>query len=155
MLFMSYVTIWLHCVWTTKKRLKLIPHEKRPIILEHVRGYAAKNNIMLDYINLHKDHVHSIINLGKTQNIAEILRQLKGECSYWINKHRILNHRFHWQDDYFVVSVSPSSLNSVRSYIKNQDEHHKKMTSAEELAWFLRECGFERFTDSDNGAKAP
>ena len=144
---MAYVTIWLHCVWSTKNRQMIIPHKHRPKILKHIRDYAKANDIFLDYINLHKDHVHALINLGKIQNIAALLHRIKGESSHWMNKQQMLSHYFSWQDDYFAVSVSPSNVDSVRRYIAKQDEHHKRMTREEEIDWFLRECGFERFTD--------
>ena len=50
--------------------------------------------------------------------------------------------KFEWQDDYFAVSVSESGINSVREYIKNQEEHHKKKTFQEEYDEFMKRYGF-------------
>jgi len=141
---MSYLKIWLHCVWSTKNRECIIPNSFRPLLLSHFREYAGSKSIFLDYINAHIDHVHALINLGKEQNIAEIMHLLKGESSHWINKMKLLKCPFTWQDDYFAASVSHSHVDRVRKYIKNQDEHHKKMTWDEELDWFLEKCGFEK-----------
>ena len=33
--------------------------------------------------------------------------------------------KFEWQDEYFAVSVSESTLESVRKYIANQEAHHR------------------------------
>lgn len=144
---MSQVTIWLHCVWSTKNRKIIIPHKYRPQILNHLRDYAKQHDIFMDYVNLHKDHVHLLLNLGKTQNVAAILQRIKGESSFWLNKMKFFSYQFQWQDDYFAVSVSPSHVEGVRRYIARQDEHHKKMTREEEMNWFLEECGFEREKD--------
>jgi putative transposase len=135
---MSYVKIWLHCVWSTKNRECIIPNSFRPILLSHFREYALSKSVFIDYINAHEDHVHALVNLGKEQNIAEIMLLLKGESSNWVNKMHQLNYHFSWQDDYFAASVSHSHVDKVRAYIKNQDEHHKKITWNEELDLLLK-----------------
>jgi putative transposase len=141
---MSYVKIWLHCVWSTKNRGCIISNTLRPSLLRHIRENAELKSIGLDYINAHEDHVHALINLKKEQNIAEIMQLIKGESSFWINKTRQVNDHFVWQDDYFAASVSHSHVERVRAYIKNQDTHHKKITREEELNLFLEKYGFER-----------
>ena len=45
---------------------------------------------------------------------------------------------FHWQNGYGAFSVSPSNLEEVRSYIANQDEHHRKRTFQEEFRLMLQ-----------------
>lgn len=141
---MSYTTIWLHCVWSTKNREHIISNSFRPVLLKHFREMANEKGIMLDYINLHRDHVHALINLGKKQNIADVMQQIKGESSYWINKMNVMPTKFYWQDDYFAVSVSQSHVERVRNYIKNQDEHHRKISWDEEVELFLKKFNFER-----------
>jgi len=141
---MSYTKIWLHCVWSTKNRSNIISNSFRPALLSHIREQAQQKGIFLDYINAHKDHVHALINLGRTQTIADVMQQIKGESSFWINKQKVMPLKFNWQDDYFAVSVSHSHVNKVRAYIKNQDEHHKKITWDEEVDLFLKKYGFDR-----------
>jgi putative transposase len=141
---MSYTKIWLHCVWSTKNHKCLIPDNFRPAVLGHIRENARKKGILLDYINAHRDHVHALINLDKKQTVAETMQAIKGESSAWINKMRFLPYKFYWQDDYFAVSVSHSHVEKVRAYIKNQDEHHRKITWDEEVDMFLRKFGFKR-----------
>jgi len=141
---MSYVKIWLHCVWSTKNRACIIPHSFRPEALKHFRENATEKNIVLDYVNAHEDHVHALINLGKQQNLATVMQYLKGESSFWINNQKILPYHFSWQDDYFAVSVSHSHVDRVREYIKNQDGHHKRISWEEEVELFIEKYGFER-----------
>ena len=141
---MSYVKIWIHCVWSTKNRDQIISQSFRPELLKHFRENAKEKNIVLDYINAHENHVHALINLGKQQNLATIMQYLKGESSFWINSKKILPYHFSWQDDYFAVSVGHSQVERVRNYIKNQDEHHRKMSWEEEVNLFMKKYGFEQ-----------
>jgi putative transposase len=139
---MSFVKIWIHCVWSTQNRDCYIPLSFRPDLLKHFRINAEAKNIILDYINAHEDHVHALINLGKQQNMADVVHLLKGESSFWINRQKILPFEFKWQDDYFAMSVSPSHVDRVRHYIKNQDDHHKHMSLEEETKLLMTKSGF-------------
>lgn len=62
---------------------------------------------------------------------------IKGESSFWINESCFLLEKFEWQNDYFAVSVSANSLNKVRAYIRNQEEHHKNKSFTEEYDSFI------------------
>lgn len=42
------------------------------------------------------------------------------------------------QDEYYAVSVSPSDVAEVRSYIRNQEDHHRVRTFQEEYEEMLR-----------------
>ncbi len=141
---MSYTTIWLHCVWCTKNREHIISNSFRTELLKHIRNVAKEKGIVLDYINLYQDHVHALVNLGRKQTIADVMQQIKGESSYWINKMNVMPSKFYWQDDYFAVSVSQSHVERVRSYIKNQDEHHKTKSWNDEVEEFIEKYGVER-----------
>jgi len=116
----------------------------RPELLKHFRENADEKNIILDDINIHENHVHALINLGKQQNLATIMQYLKGESSFWINNKKILPYHFAWQDDYFAVSVGHSQVEQIRKYIKNQEELHQKMSWEEEVILFMKKYGFEQ-----------
>lgn len=134
---MSYTTIYLHCVWCTKNRVPSISPSLRPILLKHFKEYCQKKDIFLDFVNAHLNHVHALISLGRQQNIADIMQLIKGESAHWMNKMKLLNSHFVWQDDYYAASVSYSHVNRVRDYIRNQDEHHSKMSWNEEIEQFI------------------
>ena len=70
------------------------------------------------------------------------MQLIKGEASHWANKNNIFKHKLNWADEYFAVSVSESMVDIVRNYIKNQEEHHKKKTFAEECEEFMTKYGF-------------
>jgi len=105
---------------------------------------TAENCIDMDTINVHEDHVHALINLGKLQNLGTTMQYLKSESSFWINSQKILPDHFSWQDEYFAVSISHSQIDQVREYIKNPDAHHKNMDWEKEVELFMRKYGFER-----------
>ena len=72
------------------------------------------------------------------------MQLMKGESSYWTNKNNLFQHKLNWADEYYAVSVSESMIDIVREYIKNQEEHHKKKTFAEECEEFMTKYGFSK-----------
>jgi putative transposase len=141
---MSYIRIWLHCVWGTKNRTPfLTPHNKNSII-EHIGENARSKDIYMDFINGCKEHLHCIISLNADQNIAKVMQLIKGESSFWINKNNLMLTHFEWADEYFAVSISESQLHHVRDYIKNQEEHHQRKTWEDEYHAFMVKHGFDK-----------
>ena len=139
---MGYTKMWIHLVWATKKREPVLDKAIRSKIFSHIRENSLVNKIHIDFINRHVDHLHILDSLNASQSIATIIQLIKGESSYWINKNKLTSQKFEWQDDYFAVSVSESGINSVREYIKNQEEHHAKKTFQQEYDEFMEKYGF-------------
>jgi putative transposase len=144
---MPWIRVWLHFVWATKNHQPFLTDAIRPLVFHHVRENARSKGIYIDLINGYVDHVHCLISLGSDQTIEKIMQLIKGESSFWINKSRITKQKFAWQDEYFVASVNPSNLNTVRRYILKQEVHHKKVLFKQEFDDFLIRAGFEVFKD--------
>ena len=145
---MPWIRVWLHFVWATKNHAPLLSDNIRQSVFQHIRENARTKGIFIDHINGYIDHVHCLISLGSDQSIEKIMQLLKGESSFWINKSGLTNHKFEWQNEYYVVSVNPAGLNSVRRYIASQEEHHRQATFEQEFDNFLVRAGFHRFPDS-------
>ena len=71
---MPYIRIWLHIIWTTKNRKRIITKEIKYKLLNHIRENAKAKNIFLDFINCEPEHVHATISLGSDQTISTITK---------------------------------------------------------------------------------
>ena len=144
----SYTKIFVHLIWATKNREKVLTKEVRPLLQKHIALYARENETELDALNVQIEHVHALINLLSNQKVEEIIKLLKGESSHWVNERNMIPQRFSWQRGYGAFSVSPSHYERVKSYINNQDEHHRRRSFTEEYRTILRKYGFsEKETD--------
>ena len=143
---MAYVRIWVHAVWGTKDREPILEKESRYTLFDHIRENAETKGIYLDFINGYTDHVHTLISLNAEQSIANVMQLIKGEASYWANKNNLFKHKLNWADEYFAASISQSMTDTVRNYIKNQEEHHKKKTFADECEEFMVNYGFVKMS---------
>ncbi len=155
LIVMPFVKIWIHCVWGTKKRIPFLVSEKRKKVIEHIILNAREKGIVIDTLNGYSDHLHCLISLGATQTLAEVLRLIKGEASFWINKEKLTPYKFKWAEEYYAVSVSDSGIRNVRKYIYTQEEHHRKKTWEDEQNDFILKYGFEMFSDKQTPDFSP
>jgi REP element-mobilizing transposase RayT len=140
---MSYITVYVHYVWTTKNRIPYLNDSIRSQVIEHIKENAKKKDIYIDEINGYKDHIHCLVSMSQDKSLEEIAKLLKGESSFWINKKKLTSQKFGWQNEYWVAGVGKSDLNRVRKYIRNQEKHHKEVSFEEELEKFLEEFGLK------------
>lgn len=140
---MSYITVYVHYVWSTKNRIPYLNDTIRPKVIEHIKENAKAKNIYIEAINGYKEHMHCLVSMGPDKSLEQIAHLLKGESSYWINKNNLTSQKFGWQNEYWAAGVGKSELKRVRNYIKNQEEHHQKDSFEEELEKFLEEFGLK------------
>jgi len=82
--------------------------------------------------------VHGLFGLSTTVSIADFLRVLRTNSSRWVHEQFPKHRDFAWQSGYAAFSVSQSSVEDVRAYIANQEEHHRHVTFQQEYIAFLK-----------------
>ena len=97
------------------------------VVLEIARDYE----IFIDCINGVEDHVHLLIRLRTDQSVADVVKTIKGNS--WEHFRYDTEKYIAWQDGFAAFSVSPTNLKRVRSYIYNQEAHHKDRSFSNEL----------------------
>jgi putative transposase len=135
---MPFIRIMVHLIWSTKNRESIIALSLKPTLLDHLKSNAREKNIWIESLNCVSDHVHALISLGADQSISKVAMLLKGESSHWINKNDLTKTKFEWQDEYIAISVSESNVETIKRYILNQEEHHRKKSFAEECNEFFK-----------------
>ena len=133
----SYTKIWLHLIWETHNRERILFNETARKVSEFLFNYAKEKNIFMKINYVNPEHVHSIIDLPTNVTIEDTFRLFKGASSHFINQTELISGKFSWGRGYAAFSVSESQLKKVVDYIKNQKEHHKVKNFAEEYAEFL------------------
>jgi REP element-mobilizing transposase RayT len=143
----TFHKIWIHLIWCTKDRRPLLPKDIRADVFAHLKEKAREEGIVLDALNGTADHVHALARLDPAQSLPQVVRYLKGESSHWVNEQKLTAERFAWQEGYTALSYGESQIPKVREYIKNQEEHHRRMSFKEELEGFLKQFNIEGQSD--------
>ena len=134
----TFTQIYLHFVFAVKNRASLIQLEWKDELYKYITGIIQKNGHKLIAINGTSNHVHIFIGYKPIQLIPELMQDVKGSSSKWINEKRFVKGKFSWQEGYGAFSYSHSQIDQVVKYINNQEKHHKKQTFREEYLLLLK-----------------
>jgi REP element-mobilizing transposase RayT len=137
---MSYTSLHTHIVFATKNRQKIISTAWRARLHEYLGGTAKGLEAFPQGIGGIDDHVHLLIGFKATHRLSEFMQELKKSASVWVHEEIGLKE-FAWQEGYAAFSVSPTARPTVKSYIANQEEHHRRKTFTEELIELLDAAG--------------
>jgi len=130
-------------IWGTKRRKAILPREVRKKVSTCLCQYAESKEIYMHINYVNADHVHILIDLPRHLALQKVAKLLKGSSSFWINKNRLTKSKFGWARGYGAFSVATSAITKVKSYIRNQEEHHRQKSFFQELDSFLSAYGLE------------
>ena len=139
----SYNKIWIHAIWATKKRMPLIHPNIERKLYQFISEQLREQGCPVRIINGMPDHIHALFLLSPKKSIADVIKQIKGSSSHFINHNNLLDEKFAWQTGYASYSVSESGVEKVYEYIKNQKSHHLKKSSQQEYDAFLKLYGLD------------
>ena len=134
----TYTQIHIQFVFAVKYRDGIIHPSFKEELYQYISGIIKVNNHKLLAINGMPDHIHIFIGMRPTQSISDLLQDIKGSSSKWINEKKFLKLKFEWQEGYGAFSYSKSHVKDVIRYIQNQENHHKKESFREEYLNFLK-----------------
>lgn len=120
-------------------RASLIQPEWKDELLKYITGIVQTNKHKLIATNGPGDHIHVFVGYKPHQSIPDLLQDIKGSSSKWINGRGFIRGRFEWQEGYGAFSYSHSQIDSVVKYIQNQEEHHRARSFREEYLEFLKQ----------------
>jgi putative transposase len=135
----SHSVVFLHLVFSTKLR---IPYLLDCALRNELHVYLGSASRHLGcapvIVGGVEDHVHMLARLGRDIAISGWVKEVKRTSSIWIKKQTPALESFAWQTGYGVFAVGKSNLEAVRTYIANQEEHHRKKTYQDEMRALLR-----------------
>jgi len=137
----SYNKIWIHTIWATKERQPFIQQRIESKIYDHMREQLIGSGCPVRIINGMPDHVHCLFLLNPQKSIAEVIKQVKGSTSHYVNEQNIIPKKFAWQTGYAAYSVSESVVEKVFEYIRNQKQHHSRKSFQQEFDEFIKIYG--------------
>jgi putative transposase len=139
----TYTQIHIHAVFAVQNRACVIGNKWQDELYKYIAGILRENNHKLLIINGMPDHIHMLFGMRPTQSLSDLMQDIKGSSSKWINEKRFVIGGFNWQEGYGAFSYAKSDLPTVLNYIQNQQQHHKKKTFIEEYMSLLQEFGID------------
>lgn len=107
-------------------------------IYKYITGILQNKDHKMISINGMSDHVHILFGMRPSQSLSDLMKDIKGNSSKWINEKSFVKGKFSWQEGYAAFSYSKSQLPNVIKYIEEQEKHHTKRTFMEEYLELLK-----------------
>ncbi len=135
----TFSQIHIQMVFAVQNRESMILDSWRERLYEYMIAIIQNKNHKVLAIGGTADHVHILIGMRPSQSISDMMKDVKGCSSKWINENRLANGWFSWQEGYGAFSYSKEDVPNVIQYINSQAEHHKCQNMVEEYKEILKE----------------
>jgi putative transposase len=135
----TYTQIIFHIVFSTKHREPILLQSEKKRLFAFIHQLLTNKNCHLYRINGMEDHLHILTHIHTTVSVAALIKDIKLASSDFIYRERIFPKFNGWQDGYGAFSETIKAKDRLMKYIKNQEEHHKKVTFLEEYQTLLEE----------------
>ena len=140
---MSYIQSIYHIVFRTYRSEQTISinHDRElyAVIMQQTEGLHGK----IYRIGGMPDHVHILVSIPATLSIAQYVQAVKTFTSKWMKANPAFPYWNGWGHEYAAISYGVRDRDMIVNYIKNQKEHHRRVTFQEEYRAFLVENGLE------------
>lgn len=133
----SLARLHVHLIFRTKNRARILHDAVRESLHAYMATVLQNLGCPAVLINSVEDHVHVLFDLSRTVSVSEAVEDVKKHSSRWIKTQGTDLANFAWQAGYGAFAVSESNVPTVRDYIANQQEHHRRKSFQEEYRLFL------------------
>src|SRR5947207_13932298 len=82
----TYTQIHLQMVFAPKYRLALIADQWKEELHKYITGIVQNNKHKLLIVNSMPDHIHVFIGMRPHQSLSDLMQDIKGSSSIWINE---------------------------------------------------------------------
>jgi putative transposase len=134
----TFSQIYIQAVFAVSSRMSLITPTFKEDLYKYIAGIVRNQGQKLISINGMSDHVHILVGLKPSMALADLVRDIKADSSTYINKNRWVRGKFTWQEGYGAFSYGHSQLDTIISYIQNQEKHHSRRSFKNEYLGLLR-----------------
>jgi len=135
----SYHQSLYQIVFATKYREPLLTKENRNYLFDYISGIFLKRKCLIFEINGVEDHLHILSTLHPSISLADLIKETKNGSNFFIKENKLFNGFSNWQEGYGAFTYNQSAKNNLIKYIQNQEMHHKRENSYNELLRMLKE----------------
>ena len=137
----SYRQHLYHIVFRTKNSLPTIRQDHVNELYAYVTGIIKHKNSHLYRINGIENHLHILTDMNPSIAPIDFVKDIKVSTSIWIKSSKLFPAFNGWAVGYGSFTCSYVDIDRLIEYIKNQQEHHKKVSFEEEYRKLLTEYG--------------
>jgi putative transposase len=137
----SYRQILYHIVFCTYNRENTIPIDQQEALYRYIWGIIKNRKGVLCRINGIENHIHILCDLHPTVALADFIKEIKTASNVWMKETGNYPKFKSWSEGSCSLTYAYKDKEMIVNYIKNQKEHHKKISFEDEYKALLEEHG--------------
>ncbi len=140
---MAYTQILYHIVLRTKHSEPTIAQGNVSSLYKYIWGVVKNKKGKLYRINGMEEHIHILSDLHSSVALADFVKSIKVATSLWMKQSADFPDFQGWGEGYAAFTYSYKEKEVLINYIRNQQEHHQKENTQDELKRLWIENGME------------
>ena len=106
----TYTQIHIQVVFTVEDRNCIIRRTWKHELFQYITGIIQNHGHKVLSINGMPDHIHILFGMRPTQSLADLMQDIKGDSSKWINQKAFVKDAFHGRKDTVVFHTANRRL---------------------------------------------
>ena len=139
----SLLKLYIHATFHIKKTSVPIRRQELDQLFPYIAQVLKSMECYPIQVGGVENHIHVLSTMSKNISLARMMEEVKRHSSRWLKTKGSYYNDFGWQGGYGGFSVSQSVVERTANYIKNQEQHHKKLSFRDEYLRFLKEYGVD------------
>ena len=135
----TYTEILYQVVFSPKKRGAVLSKDNRDKLYRYFWGIFERRKCTLYEVGGIEDHVHFVFFLHPSVALASLIKEVKRNSNKFIKEEGLFPDFYAWQIGYSAFTYNQGAKKNLINYVKNQERHHKKEPSLQELKRLLKE----------------
>jgi len=135
----TYTQILYQIVFGTKRHESTLVKRDRDKLFKYIIGILKNKKCHPYIINGIENHIHIVTHLHPSVALASLVKDTKLASLEFIKENSLFPQFDGWQNGYSAFTYTISEKERLIQYVKNQEEHHKKVSWKEELVALLKE----------------
>ncbi len=114
----TYTQIHIQVVFSVQDRSCIIRKTWKNELFQYITGIIQNHGHKVLAINGMPDHLHIFFGMRPSQSLSDLMQDIKGDSSKWINNKKFVAGRFSCQEGFGGFSYSKSHVDNVIESIK-------------------------------------
>jgi len=137
----SYRQHLYHIVFRTKESLPTIKQDHVNELYAYITGIIKHKNSHLYRLNGVENHLHILTDINPSIAPMNFVKDIKVSTSIWMKNNNFFPAFKGWAVGYGSFTCSYMDIGRLINYIKDQQEHHNKISFEDEYRNLLLEYG--------------
>ena len=91
----SYSRCWIHLIWGTLNRERVLNKKAAAGLSQYLLEYVDEQGVYMKINFVNPDHVHALIDIPTGLSIEKVVQLLKGSSSQWVNSNELVTGNLH------------------------------------------------------------